>query len=180
MIYTYRQCLECWNSDYQINLAVQTGKLHKIEKGIYADTPRVSNLAIITAKYPNAIITMDTAFYYHGMTDVIPDEYWIATSQSSRVLRDSRIKQMFVNKDILDLGVTTMEKRDAVFKIYDKERMLIELLRFKNKLPYDYYKEILWNYRNIIHELDIARIQEYAEIFPRSKMISEALDLEVF
>ena len=27
--------------------------------------------------------------------------------------------------------------------MYTKERMLVELLRKKNKLPFDYYKEIL-------------------------------------
>lgn len=32
----------------------------------------------------------------------------------------------------------------------------------------------------MIHDLDIERIQEYATTFPRSKMISDALDLEVF
>ena len=58
--------------------------------------------------------------------------------------------------------------------------MLIELLRYKNKLPYDYYKEILGNYRNLIYELDIERIQEYVSIFPKSKTISTLLDSEVF
>ena len=73
-----------------------------------------------------------------------------------------------------------MYRRDAVFKIYDKERMLIELLSRKNSLPRDYYKEILGNYRAQIHELDIERIQDYAESFPKHKMISEALSVEVF
>lgn len=58
--------------------------------------------------------------------------------------------------------------------------MLVELLRYKNKLPFDYYKEILGNYRNLIYELDIERIQEYVTTFPKAKMISEALDKEVF
>ena len=66
------------------------------------------------------------------------------------------------------------------FFIYDKERMLIELLRFKNKFPFDYYKEIIGNYRNIIYNLDIERIQDYATSFPRSKMINDALEMEVF
>ena len=73
-----------------------------------------------------------------------------------------------------------MERRDAEFKIYDRERMLIELLRYKNKLPYDYYKEIIISYRNLIYTLDIERIQEYASIFPKNKKIRELLDAEVF
>ena len=40
--------------------------------------------------------------------------------------------------------------------MYTKERMLVELLRKKNKLPFDYYKEILGNYRKIIYELDVS------------------------
>lgn len=180
MLYTYNQCIEIWNTNYRINQLIQNNQLYQIEKGIYSDTPRVSSLAIISTKYPKAIITMDTAFYYHDLTDVIPDEYYIATSKSSRRLGDKRIRQMFVKDEILNIGVVTMERRDATFRIYDKERMLIELLRFKTKLPYDYYKEILNNYRNIIYELDIERIQKYSQIFPKHRMISEALDKEVF
>lgn len=180
MLYTYSQCIEKWHTDYRINQLVKNNELYQVEKGIYSDTPHVSSLAIISTKYPKAIITMDTAFYYHDLTDVIPDEYYIATSKSSRKLKDGRIHQMFVKDEILNIGIMTMERRDATFKIYDKERMLIELLRFKSKLPYDYYKEILNNYRNMIYELDIERVQEYSRIFPRHKMISEALDKEVF
>lgn len=180
MIYTYNQCLEIWKSDYKINQAIKDGALYKIEKGIYADTPNVSTLEILIAKYPKAILTMDTAFYYYGLTDVIPDEYWIATDKSSRALKDSRIRQMFVDSSILNRGVVSMQKNNVSFRIYDKERMLIELLRFKNKLPYDYYKEILNRYRIIIQDLDIERIQKYAATFPKSKMILEALDKEVF
>lgn len=180
MIYTHKQGVEKWGSKYLLGKALDAGEVYRIEKGIYADTEQVSTLAIITAKYPDAIITLDTAFYYHGLTDVIPDEYYIATSKHSRVLRDSRIRQMFVNNEILNAGVMTMERRDATFKIYDRERMLIELLSYKNKLPFDYYKEILANYRNLLYELDIERIQEYAATFPKHKMLSKALDAEVF
>lgn len=180
MVQTYHECLKCYKSAYQIKKAIDAGELYQIEKGIYADNPKVYTLAIIATKYPKAIITMDTAFYFHGLTDVIPDEYCIATQESSRALRDGRIKQFFIKDEILNTGVTTMERQGTKFKIYDRERMLLELLRFKKQLPFDYYKEILGNYRKHIYNLDIERIQEYASVFPRHKMISEALDVEVF
>ncbi len=180
MIYTHKQCLREKGTPYQVQKAVKSGELHQIEKGIYADTDDVSTLAIITTKYPDSIITLDSAFYYHGLTDVIPDNYYIATSKHSRKLRDTRIRQIFVPDEFLNLGVLMMNRRDASFRIYDKERMLIELLSRKNSLPHDYYKEILGNYRDQIYELDIERIQDYAESFPKHKMISEALSAEVF
>ena len=180
MIYTYKECKEKWSSNYQIKKQIAAGSLFQIEKGIYSDTPDVSTLAVISTKYPKAIFTMDSAFYYHGLTDVIPDEYHIATDKHSIYISDKRIRQYYIPSDILNTGVTTMTRRDATIRIYDKERMLIELLRYKNKLPFDYYKEILGNYRSLIYELDIERIQQYAATFPKTKMISEALDAEVF
>jgi hypothetical protein len=180
MLYTYKQCIELFNSDYKIKQAISDGRLYQKEKGIYSDSEYASDLAIISIKYPDVIITMNTAFYFHGLTDDIPEKYCIATAKSSRRLRDSRLKQFFEKNELLDVGVIKMKRRDATFNIYDKERMLIELLRNKNKLPYDYYKEILGHYRNMIHELNVERLQEYASYFPKAKMISQALEKEVF
>lgn len=180
MLLTYPECLAKWQSDYHVKKQINDGNLYRIEKGVYSDIPDVSTLAVISLKYPNAIFTMDSAFYYHGLTDVIPDEYHLATDKHAIYISDDRVHQYYIPSDILNVGVTTMERRDTTFKIYDKERMLIELLRFKNKLPFDYYKEIIANYRRLIYDLDIERIQAYADSFPRSKMISDALEMEVF
>ena len=57
--------------------------------------------------------------------------------------------------------------------------MLVELIRNKNNLPFDYYKEILLNYRKMINELDIQAIQEYAYALPKTNMVLETLQLEV-
>lgn len=180
MIYTYSECLKKWSSDYRIKKQLASKNLFQIEKGFYADTQDVSTLALLAKKYPKAVFTMNSAFYYHGLTDVIPDEYHIATDKHSIYLNDKRIRQYYIQSDIFGLGVITMQRRDATIKIYDRERMLIELLRYKNKLPFDYYKEILGNYRNLISELDIERIQEYAATFPKHRMISQMLVAEVF
>ena len=72
-----------------------------------------------------------------------------------------------------------MEREGCVINIYSKERMLVELLRHKSKLPFDYYKEILLNYRDMIHDLDIPLIQDYAYEVPKTSMIMELLQLEV-
>lgn len=57
--------------------------------------------------------------------------------------------------------------------------MLIEPLRCKSKLPFDYYKEILLDYRKIMPQLDIQTIQDYAMDVPKSGKIMETLQLEV-
>ncbi len=179
MIFSYSDCLKKWKTDYQIKKQLSAGNIYQIERGIYSDIPNVSTLAVVAFKYPKGILTMDSAFYYHGLTDVIPDQFHIATDKHAIYINDDRIHQYYVLSNLLNEGVTTITRRDATIKIYDKERMLIELLRYKNKLPFDYYKEIISNYRKLIYTLDIERIQDYVAIYPRNKMIGYALEMEV-
>ena len=63
--------------------------------------------------------------------------------------------------------------------IYDKERLLVELIRNKRKFSFDLYKEIIMNYRKIVHELDMALVAEYTYKLPKSNMVMEVLRLEV-
>lgn len=57
--------------------------------------------------------------------------------------------------------------------------MFIELVRNKNKIPFDYYKEIMLNYRRVISKLDLEKIEDYARKLPKTNMVLDALQLEV-
>lgn len=180
MILTYDKCVAEYGSDYQIKKQIKAGRLFKIIPGIYSDTKHVSELEVVTLRYPRAIFTMNSAFYYHSITDVIPQKHFLATDKNDAKISNPQIVQVFVPKDIFKLGLQKMDFDGAEINIYSKERMLIEAIRNKNKMPYDYYKEIIGHYREIINELDIQTIQEYAEVFPKSRVITERLRSEVF
>ena len=179
MIMNYKECIEKYGNAYQLNKVMGEGFLYKIEEGIYSEDKYESELAVLMKKYPKTVITGEYAFYVHGLTDLVPDKYTLATGQKAAPITDVRVQQIYVRNDLLYLGAVKQETEDAAVLIYDRERMLIELLRNKNKIPHDLYKEILYNYRKIIEKLEMWRIQEYAEIFPKSKMIKKALDEEV-
>ena len=179
MLYSYNQCIEKYGSKYLVKKAVESGELFRKEKGVYSDEKYVSSLEIISMKYPNAIFTLNSAFYYYDLTDTIPEHYYLATSRGAAKIQDKRVIQIFENSDALELGITYLEKEGCRIKIYDRERMLVELLRNKNKLSFDYYKEILLNYRKIIEDLDMQAIQDYVYAVPKSEMIMETMQLEV-
>ncbi len=180
MLYSYHECIVKYQNDYQIRKAIESGKLFQLEKGVYSDSKYVSDLEIFAKKYPNAIVTMNSAFYHYGLTDTIPSYSYLATDRDAAKIRDSRVKQSFLPKDVLQLGVLNVVQPDFTVRIYSKERMLVELVRYKSKLPYDYYKEIIGNYRKLIYELDIQEIQEIVKMFPRSNKINQILQDEVF
>ena len=95
-------------------------------------------LEIIMKKYPNAILTLNSAFYYYGLTDTIPDHYYFATPKSNRKIEDVRVK-----------------------------------------LSFDLYKEIISNYRKLIHKMDMTQIMEYAYELPKTNMVMETIRLEI-
>ena len=63
--------------------------------------------------------------------------------------------------------------------IYNKERLLVELIRNKRKFSFDYYKELIGAYRKIVHELDMVVVAEYAYELPKSNSVMETIRLEV-
>ena len=179
MILSYKEATSRYGNDYNLAKAVSDGVLFKQEEGVYSTERFEPEIGIVMKKYPKAVITGEYAFYIHGLTNVIPEKYDLATPSKAAPITDPRVRQSYVNDKVFSLGIIEKEVDGVLVRIYDKERMLIELLRKKNSMPYDLYKEIIMNYREIIGSLEIWRIQEYAAIFPKSKMISKALDEEV-
>jgi len=179
MILSYNEAVDICGSEYKLTRAMADGKIFKQEEGVYSTERYVPELGVIMKKYPKAILAGEYAFFSHGLTDVIPEKYDLATPSKAAKMVDSRVHQIYVKDDVFLLGIEEKDIDGVKVRIYDKERMLIELLRSKNAMPYDLYKEIIFRYREMIENLEIWRIQEYAAIFPKSRMISKALDEEV-
>ncbi len=180
MLYSFDECIVKYGNQYQLNKTVTSGELYKIESGIYSDKENVSELELISYKYPHAVFTLDSAFYYHSLTDVIPTKFCLATKKNARLIKDTRVKQFFHRSELFDIGVSNLKQGNTQIRIYDRERMLIELIRNKNTLPFDYYKEIIESYRKQITSLDIEKLQEYISMFPKQNHIFQSIQLEVF
>lgn len=179
MVLTYKECIERLGSDYMIKKEIKKGNLFQMEKGLYSDRALHSELELIVAKYPRAVFTGESAYYYYGLTDVIPDCYCLATRRGDTRIKDEQVKQTFVNNDLYEFGKCTMEYQNTNLSIYSKERLLVDLVRFKSKMPFDYYKEIIGSYRRIAPELDFFRIEDYARMLRYGKKIMDMIQLEV-
>lgn len=181
MLYSYKDLREKYREDREIKKLIGNNELYKIERGIYSNNKSVSYLELINFKYPNAIFTLDSAFYYHNLTDVIPDKNVLAIKRGSYdKYNDSKIKIVSYIDKYFDLGKTTIEVDGIEIKIYDKERMLIELIRNRKSLGFDYYKEIINNYRELREKLDMGKIIEYISMFPIEEHLYDVIMKEVF
>ena len=179
MLLTYQECLDKYGSDYQLKKEIGSGALFMKEKGIYSTKRNASEIDVIMRKYPKTVCTGKSAFYYHSLTDVIPDHYYLATRRTDTRIKDSRVIQSFLKDEIFDAGITEIQYNNSSIRIYDKERMLIELMRFKSKIPMDYYKEIIGNYRKLSFELDFGIVEDYAALFKSSSKLMNMIQMEV-
>jgi hypothetical protein len=99
---------------------------------------------------------------------------------STRRIADRNIVAIYVLEKYIAIGKTQIDFDGVSLNVYDKERMLIELVRGKKRLAFDYYKEIINSYREIIGSLDIRAIEDYAKAFGTEEYIFKTIQEEVF
>ena len=127
MLYSYKECKQRYHTDYALRNALVSGELIKISRGIYSDNGKEHDLSVIGKTYPYAVFTMNSAFYYHGLTDTIPRKYYLITDKDSSKIKDSRIVQYFDNSDSLGLGTERKEYNGSSIRIFSRERILTYL-----------------------------------------------------
>ena len=179
MVMTYLECLKKYNTDYQIKKAIEEDTLFKLENGLYSDRRYIPRETVLMKKYPHAVFTMNSALYYHGLTDEIPQLYYLETDKNAAKISDAGVKQIFDNYKSLDMGTETKMYNGSEIKIFNRERVLVEFLRSKKRQPLDFYKEVIRNYRRIVYDLDFQKIEEYALALPKTEMVLEAVQMEV-
>ena len=180
MIYSYNELRKNFKSHDKIKQMLLDKKIFKIEKGIYSDNNNVNYLEVLTKKYPNAVFTLDSAFYYHNLTDVIPEKECLALRRNSTKISDNRVKVIYYQDKFFEIGKSTLTVNGVDIQIYDKERMLIELIRNRKTLGFDYYKEIIGNYREIKDSLNTKKIAEYISKFAIEDYLYDVIMKEVF
>ena len=180
MIKRLTECLEEYGSHYRIRELIREGKLFKIEPGIYSDSSRYGTLEVLLTKYPRSVVTLDSAFHYYNLTDEIPTMFHLATDRDDGKIKDPRVKQSFVPTGTSSIGVTEIDYCGEKIRIYDKERLVIETVRHKTKMPLDLYHEVISNFRDIRHELYGAKIDDYLQSFPRRDVLFTIIRDEVF
>ena len=85
MIYDYDEIIKKYGNWYKLKKAIKKEEIFKIDNGLYSTTKSVKEIDVIVKKYNNPIFTLKSAFYYYGISDVIPDKYYIASSKNGEL-----------------------------------------------------------------------------------------------
>ena len=176
MIYTTKELLEKGETEYSIRNKLTSHSLYLIDRGIYSDDPNpYIDEAFMSKKYPNAVFTDISAFYFYNLTDHIPDGFYLATAQHSFPIKREDVIQSYQDSAFFAIGRTTSESENGSIIIYDLERTLIELIRLKEKYPPELYYEVLNSFRKIKQKLDFYKINEYTKCFKNGSSLLQKI-----
>lgn len=179
MIRTRAELLKVYGNHYGIAKMLAAGKLTRVGHGLYCDDePALSEVETICAAYPNAVLTMESAFSFHGLSDYIPDRYCFATPLNAHRIRNVKVMQFFMSNQFIRIGVEERKSEHGVFRVYDRERMLIELFRLKGRFPPDYFREIVNAYRALAREeaIDFRKLASYCRLFKKGARLMARIE----
>lgn len=150
----------------QIQGLVQKGILDHVKSGYYSmHLEEKSEEELVLAMFPDGILTMDTALFYHGYREQRPQQWSIAISKN---ISKSRFKVQqpelcpyYTEPEVLKMGVERIPFAQGEIGIYSKERLICECLKYEERLDRETMKTALMTYINE-PDKDIALLMEYA------------------
>lgn len=179
MLYLYKDLTKKGLSDYQIKKKVEGRQLFMVQKGVYSTTEEYDYLEYLVKKHPNAIVTLETACICYSLIKKKPETYYLATKQKDRKIKDEKVKQIFMTDSLYNIGANVITYQQYNIKIYDLERLLVEVVRNKINIDYDTYISIINSYQKISKLLNKNKLQHYIQLF-KDKRIEERINNEVF
>ena len=135
-----------------IQLLIKEGYIEKIRYGYYqwidADNP--SDAVIIKRLFPDGILCMDTALFFHRLCDRTPQAWHLAVSKDagkSRFKLDYPfVKPYYVEPGLLNIGISEGDIDGNQVRIYDKERTLCDCLRYEKKMDREIFNQAIRQY----------------------------------
>lgn len=150
---------------------VKENVLDKIKPGVYRLSDykffKDINLSLITVckAEPKAVICLISALDYYEMTDFNPSEifYAIPHSKKSKTIITPPVKTFYFRERFYMPGIEIVKTKYGEIRIYNKEKTVCDMFRYRNKLGEELAMQALKNYLGQ-KKKSIATLIKYAEI----------------
>ncbi len=153
----------------RIKQILEQGKIEKIKPGLYRlsdmyGTGEFSQSFIdICNSMPKGIICLISALEFHQLSTINPSKVYVALPNSDKqnIIKYPPVKVFYFRNRFYDLGIDEKITKTGKFKIYNAEKTICDMFRYRNKLGEDLALEGLKNYLKR-KDANIARLREYA------------------
>src|SRR4030042_1883012 len=114
---------------------------------------------------PEGVVCLISALEFHGLTTFNPSEIYVAIPNDRKIPKIDYppIKVFYFRDRFYKAGIESIPTSHATVKVYNKEKTVCDMFRYRNKLGEDLPLEGLRNYLSR-KEADIGKLREYAGI----------------
>ena len=163
-----------------IQQLIEAGFVEKVRYGYYRwiDHEDYSEVTTIKGLFPDAILCMDTALRYYGYSDRTPIDWHLAVSKDSGKSRFNIdypfVKPYYVEPDLLELGLTQGNMDGHEIRIYNKDRVICDCLRYRNKMDKELFNKAIQSYI-ADPEKSIPKLMEYSGPLRVKKLVKDLI-----
>lgn len=161
---------------------IAEGHVEKIRRGYYQwiDNEDFSEIKTVIRLFPDAIFCMDTALRYYGYSDRTPSDWHLAVSKDSGKSRFKInypfVKPYYMEPAVLEIGLTSGTMDGHTVRIYDKDRLICDCLRYRNKMDKEIFNKAIRTYIDD-PEKRIDKLMDYAEGLRVKKIATDLIGL---
>jgi len=151
----------------KINSLIKNGIVERIASGYYRlCSDNTSEAAIISRLFPDGVLWNNTALFYYGYSDRTPIEWDIIISKNASPTRfnivQPIVKPFYVTADRLSFGVTTIKIDGCNVRIFDRDRLICECLKYESEMDKETFNKAIQAYladpkKNIKNLVDYAK-----------------------
>ena len=159
---------------------IDEGYVEKVRYGYYQwiDEEDFSEAGTVIRLFPDAILCMDTALRYYKYSDRTPAQWHLTVSKDSGKSRFNIdypfIKPYYVEPKILEIGLSNGNMDGHEVRIYDKDRVICDCLRYRNKMDKEIFNKAIQSYITD-PEKSIPKLLEYAETLRVKKVAKDLI-----
>ncbi|WP_434749652.1 type IV toxin-antitoxin system AbiEi family antitoxin domain-containing protein [Paenibacillus amylolyticus] len=156
-------------SPYYIKKLESIGEIERVKQGGYRQAGEVNEppneIVEVSKLVPKGVICLLSALSYYELTTYNPWEYQIAIHRGSKKpkLPDyPPIKVIYLADAQYSIGIAEVNVDGCIVKIYDREKTICDMVRYREKIGIDLMKEGLRNYLQSPSK-NITRLVSYAD-----------------
>ena len=159
---------------------IDDGYIEKVRTGYYqwVDPEDLSEAVTVSRLFPDTILCMETALRYYGYSD--SSAWHLAVSKDSGKSRFKIsvpiVKPHYVEPTLLEIGLATGYIDGHPVRIYDKERVICDCLRYRNRMDKEIFNKAIQRYFTDPQK-NISRLLEYAESLRVQKIAKELISI---
>lgn len=154
--------------------------VEKVRYGYYQwiNPEDFSEVGTVIRLFPDAVFCMETALRYYEYSDRTPAEWHLAVSKDSGKSRFKIdypfVKPHYMEPSWLEVGLTSGTMDGNKVRIYDKDRVICDCLRYRNKMDKEIFNKAVQRYI-ADPEKNIPHLLEYAEVLRVKKIVKELI-----